>query len=145
MTGVATFAQTEIKPATATTSPARERMTPELQTKKITENLGLNADQQAKVKALYTEQETTRAELKKQRKEIAKDENARAEMLAKVKAEREAFNLKMKEILTPEQFTKWEASKKRTASQDDVKAHPELKDNTAQGVKKDNKTLTPAN
>jgi len=111
MTGVATFAQTELTTEKSeVTRPKREKVTPESQTKQLTEELGLNKKQQAKVTALFEEEAKAKAELKEQRK-LAVDAAAKDELKVKAKEEKAAFKEKMKNILTKEQFEKWTASK----------------------------------
>lgn len=116
MTGVATFAQTAV-PAKKTelTKPKREKVTPETQTKKLTEELALTPEQQVKVKALYEQEAQTRAALKEERKAAA-DDAARAAVKVKAKDDKEAFKAKMKEILTAEQFAKWKTFKAKQPS-----------------------------
>ena len=94
-----------------------EKLTPEQRQEKhlnkLTTDLNLNAKQQEEVKKLLAEQSAKAAEFKAKR-EAKKDEQLlasakeRKEMAQKMKAEKEANDAKMKSILTPEQYTKWE-------------------------------------
>ena len=98
-----------------------EKLTPEQRQEKhlnkLTTDLNLNAKQQEEVKKLLAEQSAKAAEFKAKReakREAKKDEQLlasakeRKEMAQKMKAEKEANDAKMKSILTPEQYTKWE-------------------------------------
>ena len=97
-----------------------EKLTPEQRQEKhlnkLTTDLNLNAKQQEEVKKLLAEQSAKAAEFKAKR-EAKKDEQLlasakeRKEMAQKMKAEKEANDAKMKSILTPEQYTKWEIKK----------------------------------
>lgn len=94
-----------------------EKLTPEQrqekQLKRLTSDLDLNTKQQEEVKKLMVEQNSKMVDLRAER-EAAKNEQAlanskeRKEMAVKMKAEKEAHDAKMKKILSPEQFTKWE-------------------------------------
>ena len=94
-----------------------EKLTPEQRQEKhlnkLTTDLNLNAKQQEEVKKLLAEQSAKAAEFKAKR-EAKKDEQLlasakeRKEMAQKMKAEKEANDAKMKSILTPGQYTKWE-------------------------------------
>jgi protein CpxP len=124
MTGIAAFAQTAAKTEeTQLTQPKKEKATPETQTKRLTEELGLDAKQQVKVKELFEQQAKAKEELKEQRK-AAVDETAKAELKAKAKADKEAFKAKMKAILTEEQYTKWSTFKVNTPSKMNDKGQP---------------------
>lgn len=114
LTGVASFAQTAVKDATAAADkPKREMVTPESQSKALATELSLDAKQQAKVKELFERQEKLKAELKEERK-TATDETQKAALRAKAKEARTSFQDGMKGILTPEQYTKWSSRKART-------------------------------
>jgi hypothetical protein len=87
----------------------------ENQVKKMTLDLDLNEKQQAELKALLTEQqakrEAVREEIKAKRAEnqkLAKEE--KEAIKGKFLDEKLAMKDKMKQILTPEQFEKWEAN-----------------------------------
>lgn len=97
-----------------------EKMTPEQRQEKylnkLTRDLNLNTKQQEEVKKILAEQGAKAADFKEKR-EAKKDEQLlasakeRKEMAKKMKAEKEATDTKMKAILTPEQYTKWENDK----------------------------------
>ena len=115
--GIAGFAQEkqEVKDASG---PQREhkgpgkKVTPEEQTKQLAKELSLDEKQQAKVKALYDEEEKQRAAARPEegKKGEAHDHAA---MEAGMKAKNDAFDTKMKGILTADQYTKWKASVKK--------------------------------
>ncbi|OAZ02787.1 hypothetical protein [Flavobacterium succinicans] len=94
-----------------------EKMTPEQRQekhlKKMTTDLNLNAKQQEEVKKLMAEQGKKAADFKakrdaKKEEQLLASAKERKEMAEKMKAEKEAMDAKMKAILTPEQYTKWE-------------------------------------
>lgn len=95
-------------PAAPTPPPARRagggRMSAEAQLKDLTEKLTLTAEQQPKVKAVLEEQIKAR--------QAARDLTTAEERPAKMKAMREENTKKMKEILTADQFTKYEEIQK---------------------------------
>jgi Spy/CpxP family protein refolding chaperone len=68
----------------------------------IAKDLGLSDDQKAKVKAVLEEQQKKMQELR------ANTGLSQEDKRAKMKEMRENFVEKMKEILTPEQFEKWQ-------------------------------------
>lgn len=87
----------------------------ENQVKKMTLDLDLNEKQQAELKAVLTEQqakrEAVREEIKAKRAEnqkLAKEE--KEAIKGKFLDEKLVMKDKMKQILTPEQFVKWEAN-----------------------------------
>lgn len=111
--GLTTFAQEKGKKG------ALKDMTPEqrteVQIKKMTKDLDLNEKQQKEIKELLTAQKEDRAELLEKRKEIKETaekatKEQRAEMKDKIAENKEAIKLKMKSILTDEQFKKWESN-----------------------------------
>ncbi|MBZ4041273.1 hypothetical protein [Flavobacterium hibisci] len=94
----------------------RERMTPEQrnerQLKKLTSDLALDAKQQEQVKQLIAERsvkaEKLREARKEQREKGTKLTTEQREALRKeMTAEADANDVKMKEILTADQYTKW--------------------------------------
>ncbi len=93
--------------APATPPPARRpgggRMTPEAQLKDLTEKLTLTAEQQPKVKAVLEERGKAMQEVR----DLPQEDRQ-----AKMKSMREDFTKKMKEILTADQFTKFEEIQK---------------------------------
>lgn len=101
-------------------SDKKEQLTPEQRQekhlKKLSADLNLNAKQQAEVKTLLAEQNAKAIELKafrnaKKDQQLLASANERKEMAMKLKAEKDANDAKMKSILTPEQYTKWENNK----------------------------------
>ncbi|WP_367771789.1 hypothetical protein AB3G33_00400 [Flavobacterium sp. WC2421] len=95
-----------------------EKLTPEqrnqLMLKKMTLELDLNAKQQDQMKQVIMEQSKKREALreahKADKKEMTSDE--RFAMKNKMLDEQIAMKAKMKNILSPEQFEKWDAMKK---------------------------------
>ena len=135
MAGVATFAQTAVKTETAEIAkPKKEKATPESKTKKLTQELGLDARQEAKVKELFEQDEKAKAELKELRKAAA-DETAKAGLKAKAKENKEAFKAKMKAILTEEQYAKWDSFKATKPSTMNDIGQPGLKSKSGVGKK----------
>jgi len=125
--GFTTFAQEQKeKPQ----RPETEKLSPEqrsqLQLKKITKDLNLNADQQAQVQKLIVEQsakrEALRAKIKETRdsheKPSAED---RAMMIDEMKDGKKAMDDKLKSILTPEQFEKWMSRRERNHEKKELK------------------------
>jgi len=119
MTGLASVAQDQ-KPMIK--REKMEQLTPqqrnELRLKKMTLELGLNDKQQKEMAAIIAEQtakrETVRAERKKaieSGKKPSADE--RFALQSKRLDEQIAMKERMKKILTPEQFEKWENAKQK--------------------------------
>lgn len=88
----------------------------ELRVKKMTLDLDLNTKQQEEIKAIFLEEgksmESRKNEMrenKEQRKELSADE--RFEMKNKMLDKQAEMKAKMKEILTPEQISKFEKMK----------------------------------
>lgn len=106
MAGVAAYAQQPIKNAAA--QERMKKLTPEERAKNLTKRYGLSEEQEAKVKALYEEQDKATEEMRAKRKAEAVKED-REVLIQELKARREEFKTKMKDILTPEQYTKWQA------------------------------------
>jgi protein CpxP len=79
--------------------PQRPQMSPEQRLARISEQLSLTEDQKPKVKALLEEQSKSTAGFR----DLSQEERR-----AKMQAAREEMTKKMKEILTEEQFQKWE-------------------------------------
>jgi hypothetical protein len=132
MAGAATYAQEPVMPQNMKT-PA-ERVTPVQKAEKLSAQLGLNASQQVKVKALFEEQEksmkATREKFKAQ-----KDEASRNEMVQAMKENREKFNQGMKATLTEAQYAQWKEQSGKRAS-----GFPRNRDKTLQSspdIKKD--------
>lgn len=113
MAGVATHAQEPIK-GQSLKAPV-ERLTPAQRTEKLTESLALTADQQTKVKGLYEEQEKRSNDLREKYKG-QRDEESRKARVQEMKDSREQFKTKMKDILTPDQYAKWQSANDRPRS-----------------------------
>ncbi|HLW42346.1 MAG TPA: hypothetical protein VKY82_08265 [Flavobacterium sp.] len=95
--------------AVGTTAFAQERkmdkkpMTSEMKVEKMTRELNLTTEQQAKAKALFD----AKAEARKVNKEVSK------EAFAEKKASRENFDKEFRSILTDEQVQKYDAKKEQ--------------------------------
>lgn len=104
--GLATYAQE--KTINENKESKRELKSPEerqaMHLKKMTEDLNLNAKQQEEIKQLMAERMAKKEELKSMKKD---------KMLEK----RNAMEAKMKTILTPEQFEKWNSQKEKRKEQ----------------------------
>lgn len=72
------------------------------QIKKMDQDLNLSDDQEAKLKVILLEQQKHKESLKNLTEEEKKAKKK------ELRQEREVFKNKVKEILTPEQFTKWQ-------------------------------------
>jgi Spy/CpxP family protein refolding chaperone len=81
----------------------RARPNPE----QIAKELGLNDDQKAKLKTLLTDQQTKMRSLRDDTSLSQEDKRAKAKEI------RDATQTQLKEILTPEQFAKWQEHMKR--------------------------------
>jgi hypothetical protein len=96
-----------------------ENLTPEqrnqLIVKKMTLELDLNAKQQEQIGQIIAEQSAKRETMKAQRKASSEKPTTeeRFAMKNKMLDEQIAMKAKMKSILSPEQFTKWEAMKEK--------------------------------
>lgn len=92
-----------------------------IQTKKMTLALDLNDAQQTKINAINLEEAKLRKSIMEERKAMKEEERkemTKDQRVAKMneRLDRQiATKAKMKEILTEEQYTKWEASHKRGA------------------------------
>lgn len=101
--------------------PSREEMeqlNPEqrnqLMLKKMTLDLDLNAKQQEQISKIIAEQSAKHEAMKAERKAMKEKEKAeRFERRNKMLDEQIAMKNKLKDILTPEQMTKWEAHKEK--------------------------------
>ncbi len=96
-----------------------ENLTPEqrnqLIVKKMTLELDLNAKQQEQISQIITEQSAKRETMKAERKASSEKPTTdeRFAMKNKMLDEQIAMKAKMKSILSPEQYTKWEALKEK--------------------------------
>ena len=113
LTTFAITAQNKSEDRKENRSQLRENLTPEqraeLHTKKMTLDLNLNETQQAQINQLLLKMHNNRPERTKNRKEMtdAQKFEAKNAMLDR----RIAMKKEMKQILTEEQFTKWENGK----------------------------------
>ena len=82
----------------------------EMRTEKLSEKLGLDENQKAKVKEVLLSQQKENKEVREEMK--ADREKARAEMKATMKKQHEELKAKLKPILTEDQYKKWEAMQK---------------------------------
>ena len=73
---------------------------------KLATELSLTEDQKKKIYDIVVEQQKTKEAI------IAKNEGNKELAKKELKKERESYNLKLKEILTPEQYVQWEQKKK---------------------------------
>lgn len=135
MAGAATYAQQPVEQQAL--RPRTEKLTPEQKAKKLTVNLGLSADQEVKVKGLYEDQEKVADQLKAKYKGAAVRED-RTALMQDLKANREQFDVKMKEVLTVEQYTKWQSAKEHRLAKG-------LKEGAAQARPAKQGTLSPGN
>ncbi len=101
------YGQTGNQNNTAPNQEARQRATPEeranRQTKMMANALGLSADQEAKVQALNLKR-LTQIDALRESKEAQENVDRN-----KAKTIRDNWNTELKSILTPEQYTKYEA------------------------------------
>jgi protein CpxP len=108
--GITSFAQEKT---------GQKQLTPEQRTEKrlehLKKDLQLNSQQEKQVKQALLDQETRVAALKankKDRKEGQKlSMQEKLALKSKVNKEQETMSAKLKTILTPEQFKKWESGK----------------------------------
>lgn len=121
--GLTTFAQEQKeKPQ----RPEMEKLSPEqrsqLQLKKITAELNLNADQQAQVQKLIAEQSAKREALKAKMQQMRDShEKPSAEDRAMMMDGKKAMDEKLKSILTPEQFEKWMSRREKNHEKKELK------------------------
>lgn len=141
ITGMSTFAQQLTK--AGTDQPKREKITVETKVKKLTDDLKLDEKQQLKVTALLTEQDKAREEIKEKNKAAGTDMATKAALRNEMKEQGTILKVKMKEILTPEQFTKWETSTKPQRLATGPKAS--LKGDAIEVKETDKKVLIPKN
>lgn len=80
------------------------------QTERMTKHLELNADQQAKVKAIHVKyNKEMKAKGEEARTKAKKDKETRR---AEMKKKHEAKEAELKSVLTPEQYEKWQIKQK---------------------------------
>lgn len=134
---VSTYAQDKMdRPARQDRNPM-EKFTPEqrnqLMLKKMTLELDLDATQQKEMGKVMAEQGAKREAFMKNRKEKTEKPTSDEifEMKSKMLDEQIAMKSKMKKILSPEQFKKWEEMKKHH--------HKGMRNHGPEGMKKDTK------
>lgn len=133
--GLSSFAQEKKERPQRHEGHRMEKFTPkqrnELMLKKMTLELDLNANQQKEMSKLIAEQSAKREAHLKDRK--AKTEKPTSDeifaMKSKMLDEQIAMNGKMKKVLSPEQFKKWDEMKKRH--------HEGMRKHYSQGLKKE--------
>lgn len=103
---IGTFAIAQQNGASLQKNPAQMEQKRAEKMKMMQAELNLNADQVAKIEALHAKK---MAEKKANAPQMKAERQAKMEAM---KAKREQYNAEMKQILTPAQYTKWEASKK---------------------------------
>lgn len=113
LTTFAITAQNKSEDRKENRSQLRENLTPEqraeLHTKKMTLDLNLNETQQAQINQLLLKMHNNRPERTKNRKEMTDAQKLEAKNV--MLDRRIAMKKEMKQILTEEQFTKWENRK----------------------------------
>lgn len=122
-----------------------EKFTPEqrneLMLKKMTLELDLNASQQKEMGKIIAEKSAKREAHLKDRK--AKTEKPTSDEIFKMKSkmldEQIAMNAKMKKLLSPEQFKKWDELKKQHHEGMRKNHHPDMRKHERHGMKKDMK------
>lgn len=103
---VGTFAMAQQNTPSLQKNPAQMEQKRAEKMKQMQTDLNLNADQVTKIQALHDRKMADRK---------ANEPQMKAERQAKIdamKAKKEQYKAEMKQILTPEQYQKWEASKK---------------------------------
>jgi periplasmic protein CpxP/Spy len=122
-----------------------EKFTPEqrneLMLKKMTLELDLNASQQKEMSKIIAEQTAKReAHLKDRKAKTAKPTSDEIfEMKSKMLDEQIAMKGKMKKILSPEQFKKWDELKKHHREGMKKNHRPDMRKHERHGMKKDMK------
>lgn len=122
-----------------------EKFTPEqrneLMLKKMTLELDLNASQQKEMSKIIAEKTAKREAHLKDRK--AKTEKPTSDEIFKMKSkmldEQIAMNAKMKKLLSPEQFKKWDELKKQHHEGMRKNHRPDMRKHEQHGMKKDMK------
>lgn len=122
-----------------------EKFTPEqrneLMLKKMTLELDLNASQQKEMGKIIAEKTAKREAHLKDRK--AKTEKPTSDEIFKMKSkmldEQIAMNAKMKKLLSPEQFKKWDELKKHHHEGMRKNHRPDMRKHEQHGMKKDMK------
>jgi len=114
--GLATFAQErKERPSRAEMEKMSPEQRNELHLKKMTSELDLNAKQQEQISQIISEKSTKREAMKTERKN-------------KMLEEKKEMDEKMKKILTPEQYEKWNANKEKRRGQMKERMHDRKRD-----------------
>jgi len=114
--GLATFAQDKKeRPSRAEMEKMSPEQRNELHLKKMTSELDLNAKQQEQISQIISEKSTKREAMKTERKN-------------KMLEEKKEMDEKMKKILTPEQYEKWNANKEKRRGQMKERMHDRKRD-----------------
>ena len=120
--GISAFAQDRKEIGNRPNKPEMEKMSPEQRTelmvKKMTLDLDLNAKQQEQVKQIIAEQGAKREAMRAERMAKKEDETKQKSqdqfaMKNKMLDEQIVVQNKMKSILTPAQFEKWNSQKEK--------------------------------
>jgi hypothetical protein len=116
--GISAFAQDKKEMEKGSRRDEMEKFTPEqrnqLMLKKMTLDLDLNAKQQEQMKQIIAEQSTKREAMRAERKaNQEKNSDEHFDRRSKMMDEQIAMKNKMKSILSPEQFEKWDAMKEK--------------------------------
>ncbi|WP_220762500.1 hypothetical protein [Flavobacterium sp. UMI-01] len=133
--GLSTYAQERKERPRKHQGNPMEKFTPEqrneLMLKKMTLELDLNASQQKEMSKVIAEQSAKREAFMKNHKEKTEKPSSDEmfQMKSKMLDEQIAMNGKMKKILSPEQFKKWDETKKQR--------HQEMKNHGHHMMKKD--------
>lgn len=104
---IGTFAMAQQKPMMHKKDPAQMEQKRQEKLKMMQTELNLTSAQVAQIKAL---QDKKIAERKQNAPQIQAERKAKMEAM---KAKREQWNAEMRQILTPEQYQKWEAKKQQ--------------------------------
>lgn len=102
---IGTFAMAQQTPQMYKKDPAQMEQKRQEKLKMMQSELSLSSAQVAQIKAL---QDKKMAERKQNAPQMQAERKAKMEMM---KAKREQWNAEMRQILTPEQYKKWEAKK----------------------------------
>ena len=120
--GISAFAQDRKERGNRPDRSEMEKMSPEQRTqlmvKKMTLDLDLNAKQQDQVKQIFAEQQAKREAMRADRMAKKEDEtNQKSQdqyaMKNRMLDEQIVMQDKMKKILSPEQFQKWDSQKEK--------------------------------
>ncbi|MBX9852315.1 MAG: DUF4890 domain-containing protein [Cytophagaceae bacterium] len=108
--------------ASKSKAPKSPEEAAKIHSERLGKELGLNADQTAKIYTLFLNQRTKMEEIK------AKYPNDKEKAKAEMKPVKEQFKADMKSTLTPEQYAKWEEMKKKKETEKKNKKQEALND-----------------